>query len=251
MRIKSFLGLSIAIAKTEFKLKNEGSYFGMLWYLLNPILMFLLLFFVFSNRLGSNIEYYPVYLLLGIITFNFFQYATTEATKQIIINDRLIKSIHFPYSALIGGVVLKTLFSHIFEILVLIVFLLLFGISLQGVILYPAILFFYFCFILGVSLLLSSVSVYFIDLEPIWIFISRLLWFATPIFYAIDDHTKLYYINLFNPLYYFITVSRDILIYHRIPHPQILISIVIFSIIPLVLGFIVFNRLKHKFPEML
>ena len=245
------LGLSIALAKTEFKLRNEGSYLGMLWYLLNPLLMFLLLFLVFSDRLGTKIPNYPLYLLLGIIIFNFFQQATTESTRQIIANDHLIKSISFPYAALIKGTILKTMFSHIFEIFVFIIFILIFKASIIGIIFYPIILIFLSLFILGISLFLSSVAVYFIDLENIWAFISRLLWFATPIFYEVGGQTKLFYFNLFNPLYYFITVSRDILIYQKIPELWQVLGIGIFTTLSLIIGIIVFDRLKDKFAEML
>jgi ABC-type polysaccharide/polyol phosphate export permease len=251
MGVKSFLGLSRIIAKTEFKLRNEGSYLGMFWYLLNPLLTFLLLFLVFGNRLGNNIPNYPLYLLLGIIMFNFFQQSTTEATKQIIANDHLIKSIHFPYAALIGGIILKTAFSHIFEIIIFIIFLLFYGVSLKGIIFYPIILILLSIFILGISLFLSSVAVYFIDLENIWAFTSRLLWFATPIFYSVGGQTKLFYFNLLNPLFYFITVSRDILIYQKQPPFIIFIILALFALISLLIGSIIFNKLKNRFAELL
>jgi len=251
MGFKSFLGLSIALAKTEFKLRNEGSYLGILWYLLNPLLMFLLLFLVFADRLGSGIPHYPLYLLLGIILFNFFQQAATQATKQIITNNVLIKSVHFPYAALIGGGVLKTIFSHVFEMLVFTAFLIFFGVSIKAILFYPIILVFFCCFTLGISLFLSSVAVYFMDLENIWVFVSRLLWLATPIFYAIEGQTRLFYFNLLNPLYYFITASRAILIYQRQPQAFILFGIIIGSLISLSLGFVVFHKLKNKFADML
>jgi len=251
MGFKSFLGLSIAIAKTEFKQRNEGSYLGMLWYLLNPLLMFILLFLVFGDRLGKGITHYPLYLLLGIIIFNLFQQATTESTKQIIENDYLIKSIHFPYISLIGGIVLKTIFTHILEIVVFIGFLIFFQISIKGIIFYPIILIFFSIFVLGISLAISSIAVYFVDLENIWLFISRLLWFATPIFYSIESQTKLLYFNMLNPMYYFITLSRDVLIYQKLPHSWIIYGVIISTIISITIGFLIFNNLKNKFAEMI
>ena len=93
--IKTF-NLSFQLAKANFKLRNEGSYLGVFWYLLNPLLTFILLFFIFSNSTGAGIENYALYLLLGVIIFNFFQQTTTEAT-QIILKQYhyLIKSIIF------------------------------------------------------------------------------------------------------------------------------------------------------------
>jgi len=251
MKLKSFMGLSLVLAKMEFKLRNEGTYLGMLWYLLNPLLMFFLLFFVFSKRLGADIPYYPLYLLLGIIIFNFFQHTTTEASQQIIKNDHLIKSIRFPYASLIGCIVLKTIFSHIFEIIIFGIFMIIFGVSLKGLILYPIILFFLICFTLGISLFFSSISVYFADFNNIWTFISRLLWFATPIFYSIEKQARLIYFNSFNPMYYFITAAREILIYQRLPSLMLIAGIIIFSTAALLIGLFTFNKLKNRFAEML
>lgn len=252
MAIKQVFGLSFQLAKAGFKLRNEGSYLGIFWYLLNPLLLFLLLLLVFSNRLGSNIPNYPLYMLLGIIIFNFFQNATAEATKTITRDySGIIKSINFPRESLIGSVVLKTFFSHLFEITLFIVFILIFKGSLTGLIFYPAILFVFCIFVFGACLILSSLTVYFVDLENIWFFVSRLIWLGTPIFYAIGGQTRLFYINLLNPLYYFITISREIIIYSRIPELWMIFMAIGYSLLFLLAGMIVFNKLKVKFAEMM
>ena len=250
MRFKQTLNLSLELAKAEFKLRNEGSYLGIFWYLLNPLLLFGLLFLIFFDRLGQNIPDYPVYLLLGLIIFNFFQQTTIESTKTIQSHKGVIKSINFPKESLIGSIVLKFLFSHIFEIILLIIFLIIFKIPIQGIIFYPLILFFLSIFIFGACLILSSIAVYFVDLENIWAFVIRLIWLGTPIFYAIGGQTKLFYVNLFNPLYYFITITRDLIIYSKIPELKIVITAIFFSFLFLLVGLLIFNKLKIKFSEM-
>ena len=250
MRFKQTLNLSLELAKAEFKLRNEGSYLGIFWYLLNPLLLFGLLFLIFFDRLGQNIPDYPVYLLLGLIIFNFFQQTTIESTKTIQSHKGVIKSINFPKESLIGSIVLKFLFSHIFEIILLIIFLIIFKIPIQGIIFYPLILFFLSIFIFGACLILSSIAVYFVDLENIWAFVIRLIWLGTPIFYAIGGQTKLFYVNLFNPLYYFITITRDLIIYSKIPELKIVITAIFFSFLFLLIGLLIFNKLKIKFSEM-
>lgn len=251
-KLKSFLGLSLQLAKAGFKLRNEGSYLGILWYLLNPLLLFILLFLIFSDRLGVGIPSYPLYLLLGIIIFNFFQKATTESTKTIIKDYRgIIKSINFPRESLIGGIVLKTLFSHLFEIILFIIFLLIFGGSLIGLLFYPLILLIFCFFVFGSSLILASLTVYFIDLENIWFFVSKLIWLGTPIFYAIGGQTRLFYLNLLNPLYYFITIAREIIIYSRIPELWMIAGALGYCLLFLIIGLLIFNLLKIKFAEMI
>jgi ABC-2 type transport system permease protein len=250
MGVKRILGLSLALAKAEFKLRNEGSYLGIFWYLLNPLLMFALLMLVFSNRLGSDIPNYPLYLLLGIIMFNLFQQATTESTKNIYQHDNIIKSIKFPYEVLLLSTILKVAFSHIFEVIVLIIFLLFFKIPLIGMVFYPAVLFFMIIFTLGVSFILSILTIHFMDMENIWAFASRLLWFATPIFYAVGGQTKLFLFNLFNPMFYFITVARDLIVYFKVPSLWMITGMVGFSLLSLFAGLFLFTSLKKKIAEL-
>jgi len=250
-KLKTFFGLSWQLAKADFKLRNEGSYLGILWYLLNPLLMFGLLFLIFSTRVGQNIPYYPLYLLLGIIIFNFFQKTTLDSTNAIIRNRSIIKSINFPRTSLVFSIVLKFLFSHVFEIFILFIFCILLKIPILGLGFYPLILIFFALFIYGACLFFSSLAVYFIDLENIWIFVSLLIWLGTPIFYAIENQSRLFTLNLFNPLYYFITISRDVVIYNKMPELWMVFGMLGYTLLALIIGFIVFGKLKNKFAELI
>lgn len=248
---REILRLSIALAKAEIKLKNEGSYLGIFWYLLNPLLMFGLLLAVFATRLGQDIPFYPLYLLLGIIMFNLFQQTSTESTRIIHQNYSIIKSINFPRESLITAVILKSLFSHVFEIILFFIIALCFKAPSAGICFYPAVLLFFCLFCFGSSLIMSSLTVYFIDLENIWIFVSRLIWFGTPIFYAIEGQNRLFAINLFNPMYYFVTIARDLIIYKRLPELWMAAGMVSYSLLFLLAGLFIFNTLKIKFAEMI
>ena len=251
-KIKRILGLSFQIAKTEFKLKNEGSYLGIFWYLLNPILMFGLLFLIFADRLGNNIPKYPLYLFLGVIMFNFFQNVISESTKLVTRDYRLIiKSANFPKVALLIGVLFKNLLSHFFELLLFIFMLLFFGVSISGIFYYFLLLIFFCIFIFGLSAMLVSLTVYFVDLDNIWNFGVKILWFATPIFYSIDAQVSLFYLNLFNPIYYFITAARDVIIYNIFPAAWIMWGIAGYSLVFFSVGIFLFNKLEIKFAEMI
>lgn len=247
----SLLELSLALAKAEFKERNEGSYLGIFWYLLNPLLTFTLLLLVFSDRVGIDIPGYPLYLLLGIIMFNFFQRATIDSTKAIHDNRWIIKSINFPRESLVSSVVLKTLFSHILEIILFLIFALFFKVSITGIIFYFLILIFFCIFIYGACLILSALTVYFIDLDNVWVFVARLIWFGTPIFYTIGGQARLFYFNLFNPMYYFITIAREVMVYGRIPQLWMLAGAIGYSVIFWAAGTLIFNKLKIKFAEMI
>jgi ABC-type polysaccharide/polyol phosphate export permease len=242
-------GLSFSLAKFRFKLKNEGSYLGIIWYLLSPLLLFMLLFFIFNDRMGNNIPKYPLYLLTGIIMFNFFQSATLEATTAVLNNRGLIKSIKFQRESLIFSELLKALFSHIFEVAVFIIFMVIFKVNLAWMIVYPVIIAFFFIFIYGISLALSAFTVHVNDVQNIWSFVTKLFWFATPIFYAIGGQTRLFMLNLVNPLYYFITIARETLVYNRMPELWMMIAAGIFSLSSFIIGFLIFNKSKKKFAE--
>lgn len=243
------LRLSFVLAKVKFKLKNEGSYFGILWYLLNPLLLFTLLFLIFYDRVGGNISQYPLYLLIGIILFSFFQSCTIESTKTISDNRGIIKSIKFPYESLILANILNYLLSHLFEILIFAIFLIISNLNPITLLFYPLIILFFIGFIYGTSLALSAITAYIPDVENIWNFFIKLLWFATPIFYEIGGQTKLFILNLFNPMYYFITLTRDILIYNKVPEFWVLMGVIEYTLISLIVGKIIFTKLKKKFAE--
>lgn len=250
-KIKSVAGLGIQIAKAEFKLRNEGSFLGVFWYLLNPILTFVLLFLVFNDRLGIGIKYYALYLLLGVIMFNFFQSSTFEASYAIKTNSGIIKSINFPKESLVLGIIFKNIFSHILEIILFFSISAFLKISFIGIFYYFFILFFFCLFVFGFSLALSSFTVYFFDLDNVWSFAARMLWLATPIFYSISGQTRLLYANLFNPLYYFISVARDLVIYNKMPESWLALGLILWSFGFLALGLFVFNKLKNKFSELI
>jgi ABC-type polysaccharide/polyol phosphate export permease len=245
------LRLSIALAIADFKLRNEGSYLGVLWYLLNPLLMFSLLLFVFLGTFGKGVSNYPLYLLLGIIMFNFFRQATMETARTVFENKWLIKSINFPRQALIYSVVLKALFSHIFELIVFSFFLLFFKLPLISIVFYLLIVILFCFFIIGVSLILSTLIVYLVDLENIWLFATQLLWFATPIFYTVEKQTILFKLNLLNPMYYFITIARDVLIYTKTPELWMILGVVGYTVTTFLLGIIIFNKFGGEIAEMI
>ena len=250
--MRKTLELAFQLAKAEFKLRNEGSYLGIFWYLLNPIFTFAILYLIFADKLGSDIAAYPAYLLLGIILFNVFQSTTVESAKSILKEYHyLIKSIQFPRESLVLAIVIKNIFSHIFEIVLFGLLLAYMHISLIGLISYLPLLILFAAFIYGASLLIAALTVYFVDLDNIWNFAVRIIWFGTPIFYAIGNQTGLLALNKTNPMYYFITAARDMVVYGRMPSAEIVIGTICFSLGFLAIGTLVFGRLKHKFAELI
>ncbi|MBN2567745.1 ABC transporter permease [Candidatus Woesearchaeota archaeon] len=246
---RHFLRLSYALALAEFKARNEDSAFGILWYLLNPLLMFVLLLLVFGERLGAGIPHYPLYLLFGIIIFEFFIRTTNESARLIHSYRVLIKSVAFPRAALVGSVVMKALFSHAAEIVVFSIVMALFAVPPAGLALYPAVLVLLCLFSFGCALLLASITVFIADIEYVWAFLSRLLFFATPVFYAIPSGSAAGALNLANPLTHLITVARYLVIYLEVPPAWAIAGSVLSSLAMLAAGWLAFSALQKRFPE--
>ena len=244
-KIKSIVGLSLSLAKANFKLRNEGTYLGTLWYLLEPLLMFIVLFYIFSSRM-SGIKNYPIYLLLGLVMYNLFSSATIQSTRAIIDNAEFIKSLKIPPEPLVLSALFQFIFTHLFEMGVLAIFMLYFGVSLIGLLFYPLLLFFYSIFILGVSLALAAIGARINDLANVWRVVVRVLWFATPIFYSMKSKSPLF---LLNPLTHFISAARNLIIYNKPPELWPIINIAVISVISLVAGLSIFNLSKNKFAE--
>jgi ABC-type polysaccharide/polyol phosphate export permease len=249
MELKKFWNLSFYLAKSGFRIRNEGSFFGVLWYLLNPLLFFVMLFFLFSNNLGSGVKYYPLYLFLGLIIFSLFTTSTLESISVIRSNKNLLKSVNLPRMSFIAGSVLKFVYSNAFEFLIFVIFMIVLRTDIINALFYPLLLILFVIFLFGISLIVSSISVYSVDFGNLWSFFCNLLWFATPIFYTLDTHPILSQLSYFNPVYYYITAARDLVIYNQTPPPIILIGIFSFAVIFLFMGIIIFNKLKDKFTE--
>jgi lipopolysaccharide transport system permease protein len=246
-RLKNILGLGISLAKAQFKLRNEGSYLGILWYVMEPFLMFIILLTVFSKMVGQSIPHYPLYLLLGLIIFNFFSRATSSATDIISSNAGFIKSIKLNYESMVIANLLQHIVSHIFEILIFALFLIYYDIAITYLLFYPIMLAMISIFILGLSFILSTCGAYFNDLKNIWRVVSRVLWFITPIFYIVDKPGLIF---LINPMFYFINISRSIFIYHKIPSLSTIAIITVFSIVFLIFGLILFEKNKKNFAQI-
>ncbi|MFH1995648.1 MAG: hypothetical protein ABIJ27_01470, partial [Candidatus Omnitrophota bacterium] len=116
------LRLSFHLAITNFKLKNEGSFLGICWYLLEPLLMFLVILLVRSAIIESAISHYPIYLLIGLIIFNFFRKTTASSLSAISGNIGILKSMKIATESFVIADVVQALISHVFEMLILAVF---------------------------------------------------------------------------------------------------------------------------------
>lgn len=248
-KLKSTWEISLSFAKANFKLRNEGSYLGILWYLLEPILFLIILLQIRSLTGQGSIPHYPIYLFLGLIMFNFFMSVTTNSTNSMRSKAKFIKNMLLPKESLVLSTSIQFMFSHIFELIILIMLMLFYKVSLITLLLYIPIFAIFLAFTLGTSFILSTLGVYINDLKNIWAVFTRILWFVTPIFYAYNAKSGISIINYINPLTHFLNIAREIVIYHHAPNIRGLLILIIISIAIFSIGLFVFNKYKNKFAE--
>lgn len=186
---RRFWHLTRALAVTEFKLRFFGSVLGYAWQVMRPLLLFGVLYLLFTQVIdvGNDVPFYGVALLLGLVLYTFFSEATSSAVSSIVDRENLVRKIEFPRLAVPLSVVLTALFNLGLNLCVVIVFLLASGGSVRWswLELIPLIALLAIM-ASGVAMLVSALFVRARDIKPIWDVVLQVLFYASPIFYAIE-----------------------------------------------------------------
>jgi ABC-2 type transport system permease protein len=181
--------LARTMAVSDFKLRYFGSALGYLWQLVRPLMLFSVLYVVFTEviRIGGDVELYPVALLLGIVLYTFFAEATGGALGSLVDRESLIRKVEFPRLAVPLSAVLTALMNVALNLIAVLVFLLASGGSVRlSWLEMPFLLLALALFTTGLGMLLSALFVVYRDLKPIWDVVLQVVFYASPIFYPID-----------------------------------------------------------------
>ena len=237
------------LVRRDFNHKYRQSVLGVLWSFLNPLLMMAVQYLVFSYLFHNAIENFPVYLMTGIIFFNFFNEASTLAMQSVTVNAGLIKKVYMPRYVYPLSQVLFALVNVTIELIPLFLLVVLTGLPLTpAALLLPLPILGIACFALGIGMILATLNVYFRDTGFLW-GIAILLWtYLTPLFYpeTIIPSAWLTVYHL-NPMYQFIYFIRCLLLQGATPQPQTYWICAACALIPLVLGFWIFRKRQNDF----
>lgn len=173
---------------TEFKLRYQGSALGYLWSLLRPLFLFVILYvvFVYFLQIGSDIEHWPVALLLGIVLWNFFSEVTNNGVTAIVNRGDIIRKLNFPKYVIVLAGSISALINLGINLLVIMLFMALNGVDPSwSMLLAPLYIFEIFIFALGLSFILSAVFVKLRDINYIWEIIMQALFYASAIIYPL------------------------------------------------------------------
>ena len=187
---RRFFDLLRLMAVTEFKRVYFGTVLGYLWSLIRPLMLFGVLLLVFTQvfKVGSeNVEHYPVFLLLGIVLFTFFQEATTNSVTSVVAQEGVVRKTQFPRLVIPLATVLTGAFNLGLNLVIVVVFILAFGVDPTWTwLLFPLALLPLFVFTAAISMALSALYVRFRDVAIIWTVVAQVLFYATPILYPVD-----------------------------------------------------------------
>ena len=238
--------------KKDIRGKYKGSFLGILWSFLNPLLQVVVYYIVFPYLMrGANIPNYIVYLVTGIIPWTFFATVVTSGTTCIKSNQGIIKKVYFPREILPISATLSGLVNFFIACLIIILFCVFGGLGLSWhILLVPFIALIQFVITAGMVLGLSAINVYIQDTEYIIQFVINMLFYGTPILYPAELFPEaIRWVLYLNPFTHIVSAYRDFFMYHTLPAMSSVLYMVVMAIICFVLGMFIFRKLEKGFAE--
>ena len=233
--------------------KYKNSFLGVLWSFVNPLLQIIVYAIIFPLIMKSDIEYYVVFMVCGLIPWNYFSTVINRTSFTMIENGNIIKKVYFPREILPISVVTSETVTFLISSILILLFTLGYGLGLTiNIVFYPLILLVQYVLLIGISLIVSSVTVYFRDLQHFIGVLLQLFFYATPIVYAVDViPANFRWILKFNPMTYIIEGYRDIFWGQTAPDISTLLIVLAIGIVLCIVGYLIFNKLQKRFAEEL
>lgn len=238
--------------KKDIRGKYKGSFLGVLWSFVSPLLQVLVYAIIFPYIMKVKTPNYLIFLICGILPWTWFTTVISNGTTCITNNSNLIKKVYFPRVILPISVVTSGCINFLISCIIIILFVLFGGLGLSWHLIFlPFIVLIQYIVCLDAALLLSSINVYVKDVEYLIVFIVNMLFYATPILYAPDtfNGTKFAWIFKLNPFSHIINAYRDIFYVHQVPQIGNLLFLFVIAISLLVICYQIFVKLEKRFAE--
>lgn len=239
------------IALSDFKLRYNNSLLGYVWTLVKPLVLFAILYVVFSFFMRFPIENYSLNLLLGVMFWNFFVEATSIAMQSFINKAALITKIYFPRSLIVLASTMTSFLTFLLNLVIFFGFFIYSDLSFSWpMLLFPFYLLFFFLFVVGISFMLSVFYVKFRDLQHIWEVLLQFGFWVTPIIYTIQlIPVEYHFYMMLNPISRAIFYTRLLLIHGQLPTLQNSLIFAGMSIGTFALGAYIFSRKQYSLAE--
>lgn len=238
----------------DFKLRYRRSVLGVVWSVLNPLLMMIIMSFVFQYFLRSNLEHYSLYLIVGNITFALMNDATNGGLRSIIDASSLLKKVKvdrwvFPVQKVFSAAV-----NFAFSLIAVAIVMVFDGVMPTiHVLWFVAGLVLVMLFSIGIGLFIGALAVFFRDMIHLWSVVLTAWTYLTPIFWDLSLLTNsnapriVVWIVKANPMYNYLEIMRSAFVYQNNPSVTVLLLAAIWAVIALVIGIAVFKKTEHKF----
>jgi ABC-2 type transport system permease protein len=246
VRYRDLLGL---LVNASIKTRYKRSALGVVWTLVNPMLTMLVMAFAFSHLLRVAVQNYPVYVLSGLIFWNFFVQTTTSAMHSLIWGGSLIKRVYVPRTIFAAAATGNGLINLSLALIPLTAIMLVTGQPFSTTLWFvPVAVLLLTVFTLGVALLMSAIAVFFVDVVDMYQIFVAAMFYLTPIMYPANILPPAYvwYLNL-NPLYHLLESFRRPILLGMLPGPKTVAAAVASAVVALALGWWAFTRKADQF----
>ena len=249
--IEYYKDLLFELTKKEIKVRYKNSYLGYLWSLANPLFLTLIFYFVFKIVTKVKMQDYTLFLISGLFVWQWINNSIMVGANLYISNASLIKKVNFPRNFLVISLILSEGFNFLVSIPIIIMFVFLYhkNIALNWLII-PIYLVITSFFIYSLSLLVSTINLFFRDMERIIGLLLTFIFYLTPIIYPVSMVPEKYkiflYMNIFFPV---INIWQELFLKNNISFYSLIISI-IYALILFIVSSSIYNKLKYKFAEL-
>ena len=248
-KIKQYQFLFTELVKRDFTKKYKRTVLGMAWSILSPLLTLLIMWLVFSNFFGNNMEHYAIYLFSGQLVFAYFTDSTNLSMNALVGNASIFTKVNVPKYLFLLSQNVSSLINFGLTLILFFGFAAFDGVTFTWkflCLLYPITCL--VVFNVGVGMILSALFVFFRDVQYLWSVITQLLMWMSAIFYTIEGFSyKIQLAFLANPMYLYIRYFRKIVLEGEIPTPQFHLLGAAYALIALALGTYVYRKYNHEF----
>lgn len=236
------------LTSREIKRKYSRSYLGIVWSVLNPLLMMLLLSTIFTQIFRKSIENFPIYYLSGYILWQMFTGSTNAAMTTLVDNKMLLIKAKLPMEIFVLARVYTALVNLGYSAIAYIIMLFIFRITPNWTMLFiPIIVVCLLVFALGISFILSTAYVFFGDVQHLYSVLLTLWMYCSALFYPVDQLTGIIRVVIENnPIFNYIDALRNVVIYSTIPPAMEFVRMLLWSITSYVVGYFIFYRNKNQ-----
>lgn len=241
-----------SLIQRDLRGRYKGSVLGFAWTFLNPLLQLAVYTVVFSAIMRAGIEDYYLFLFVALIPWMFFSSSVSGGASCIMSQKEMVKKIYFPREVLPISYVTCQFVNMLLSLIVVFAVLIISrkGISLMACLYLPIVMIAEYIMALSITMIASAVTVYLRDIEHILAIVTMAWQFLTPVMYSIDMvPEQLRPVFNLNPMTPIIVAYRDVFYYKQAPHIFTLVHGFIFSIVLLIIGWLVFGHLKKHFAE--